>query len=211
MQQRCWLFFGVQMAAIQYLTRESGNREDGSSLIETALAIPLLLIMLLFAVDFGYFFLVASNLVTAARNAALYSTQGFSTPSQQQIPAAGTLGSLSDTSGVAGVAGGDLAGLKFNLSGSPPSPQVSVCSKAIGVTALKSSGSTTGYITNCSTYPSGTLSVTPDLDPESMNGMLLQRVDVVYTVALPITLRLFNFNIIPPVNFHWQIEMRAID
>ncbi len=183
------------------------DKDGGGSLLETALVLPLLVVMLVFAIDFGYFFLVASNIVSSSRNAVLYSTQGFSSPAQQQIPSAGTANSLADTAGVAGIAAGDLGG----LVGSTSNTQVSVCSKALGVTAVKSNGTTTGYITNCSTYPSGTLSITPDTDPESLSGLLLQRVDVVYTVNLPITVRMFNFNVIPPPVFHWQVEMRAID
>ena len=182
-------------------------RTEGTSLIETALMLPLLIVLCFYAVDFGYFFLVAGNLVTASRNAALYSTQGFSTPSQQQIPSAGTASSLADTAGVAGIAGGDLSG----LSSLSTRTKVQVCSKAIGVTAVKSGSTTTGYITNCSTFPSGSLSYTPDTDPESLAGMLLQRVDVVYTINMPVSLNLFNFNLAPPATFHWQVEMRAID
>ncbi len=178
------------------------THDSGGSLIETALVMPLLLIMLLGAVDFGYFFLVAANLVTSAHNAVLYSTQGFSTPAQQQIPVAGTAGSLADTSEVAGVAAGDLSGLA-NFS---TKTQVFVCSKSLGIVTLSN-----GYRTKCQTYPSGTLSYTPDVDPESLSGLLLHRVDVVYTVTPPVSMHLFNFNIVPPVNFHWEVEMRAID
>jgi Flp pilus assembly protein TadG len=50
---------------------------EGSSLIETALVMPVLILMLCFAVDIGYFFIVAANLVSSSRNAVLYSGQGF--------------------------------------------------------------------------------------------------------------------------------------
>ena len=193
--------------------RKTDNQHDdaGVSLLETALVLPLMIVLLLFAIDFGYFFLVAGNMVTAARNAVLYSAQGFDSIAQQQIPSAGTAGSLADTAGVAGLAGGDMSGLAQITTGTSPNPQVYVCSKGIGVTAVKSGSNTTGYRTNCATFPSGTLSYTPDVDPESLNGMLTQRVDVVYKVNLPISLRLFSFNTLPPVTFHWQVEMRAID
>jgi Flp pilus assembly protein TadG len=183
------------------------DKDGGGSLLETALMLPILVVMLVFAVDFGYLFLVAGNLVTSSRNAALYSIQGFSTPAQQQIPSAGTSNSLADTAGVAGVAGGDLGG----LANSTTKTQVSVCSKNLGVVAVKSNGTTVGYNTSCGTYPSGNMNVTPDTDPESLNGLLLQRVDVIYTVNFPIPLQLFNVSIVPPPVFHWQVEMRAID
>jgi Flp pilus assembly protein TadG len=173
----------------------------GSSMIETALVMPVLILMLCFAVDIGYFFIVAANLVSASRSAVLYSGQGFDSPAQQQVPSAGTAGSLSDTAGVAGMVGGDLSG----LAAMSTKTTVQVCSKQIGVTQTSN-----GYITNCSTYPAGSLNYTPDQDPESNNGMLAQRVDVVYTVSPPIPLDFFGFAM-PPLTLHWQAEMRAVD
>jgi Flp pilus assembly protein TadG len=172
----------------------------GSSMIETALVMPALVLMLCFAVDIGYFFIVAANLVSAARTAALYSGQGFASPTQQ-LASPGTAGSLADTAGVAGLAGGDLSGLA-NMA---TKTFVEVCSKKIGTTSTGS-----GYVTQCSTYPSGSLSYSPDQDPESNNGMLTQRVDVVYTVTPPIPIDFFSFTM-PPLTLHWQAEMRALD
>jgi Flp pilus assembly protein TadG len=182
--------------------RKSQSRaEEGSSLIETAMVVPILVLMLCFAIDIGYFFIVAANLVSSSRNAVLYSGQGFVSPAQQQLPSAGTSGSLADTAGVAGLAGGDLSGLA-NMA---TKTTVQVCSKAIGVTQTSN-----GYITSCSTFPSGSLSVTPDQDPESTNGMLAQRVDVVYTASPPIPVDFFGFSL-PALSVHWSAEMRAID
>ena len=174
---------------------------EGSSLIETAMVVPVLVLMLCFAVDIGYFFIVAANLVSSSRNAVLYSGQGFVSPAQQQLPSAGTAGSLADTAGVAGLAGGDMSGLA-NMA---TKTTVQVCSKGIGVTSTSN-----GYITSCSTFPSGSLSFTPDQDPESTNGMLAQRVDVVYTVSPPIPVDFFTFSL-PALSVHWSAEMRAID
>ena len=80
-------------------------------MIETALILPILVLMLCFAIDIGYFFIVAANLASASRNAVLYSAQGFTSVGQSQIPSAGTSGSLTDTAVVAGRAAGDLSGL----------------------------------------------------------------------------------------------------
>lgn len=173
----------------------------GSSLIETAMVIPILVLMLCFAIDIGYFFIVAANLVSSSRNAVLYSGQGFVSPTQQALPSPGTAGSLADTAGVAGLAGGDLSG----LAGMSSKTKVQVCSKAIGTTQTSN-----GYITNCTTFPSGSLAFTPDQDPESNYGLLAQRVDVVYTVSPPIPVDFFNFSM-PSLTVHWQAEMRAVD
>ena len=170
-------------------------------MIETALVMPVLVLMLCFAVDIGYFFIVAANLVSASRSAVLYSGQGFASPAQQQLPSAGASGSLNDTAGVAGLAGGDLSGLASMTT----KTTVQVCTKQIGVTQTSN-----GYITNCNTYPSGSLGYTPDQDPESTNGMLTQRVDVVYAVSPPIPVDFFGFSM-PPLTLHWQAEMRAVD
>jgi hypothetical protein len=180
--------------------RRFRNADTGSSLIETALVLPVLILMLCFGIDIGYFFIVAANLVSASRNAVLYSGQGFVAP-LQQLPSPGTSGSLADNTGVAGLAGGDLSGLA-NMAAKT---SIQVCSKKLGVTQTSN-----GYITNCSTFPSGTLNLTPDQDPASNYGMLTQRVDVVYTVSPPIPIDFFAFTM-PPLTVHWQAEMRALD
>jgi hypothetical protein len=185
----------------QLVMKTDRNNSQGSSLIETALVMPILVLMLCFAIDIGYFFIVAANLVSSSRNAVLYSGQGFVSPAQGQLPSAGIAGSLADTAGVAGLAGGDLSG----LAGMSTKTSVEVCSKKIGVTQTFN-----GYITNCSTFPSGSLAFAPDQDPESANGMLTQRVDVVYTVTPPIPIDFFTFSM-PPLTLHWKAEMRAID
>jgi hypothetical protein len=164
------------------------------------MVMPILILTLCFAVDVGYFFIVAANLVSSARNAVLYSAQGFVSPAQR-LPAAGTAGSLADTAGVAGLAGGDLSGLA-NMS---TKTTVQVCSKEIGVVQTSN-----GYVTSCSTFPSGTLNFSPDQDPESSNGLLAQRVDVVYTVSPPIPVNFFTFTM-PSLTVHWEAEMRALD
>jgi uncharacterized membrane protein len=177
------------------------SKECGSAMIETALVLPILVLMLCFAIDIGYFFIVAANLASASRNAVLYSAQGFTSEGQSQLPSAGISGSLTDTAGVAGLAAGDLSGLASMLT----KTSVQVCSKKVGITQTSS-----GYITNCSTFPSGSLNFTPDQDPNSNYGMLTQRVDVVYTVSPPIPVDFFLFSL-PPLTLHWQAEMRALD
>lgn len=177
------------------------DADRGSSMVETALVMPILILMLCFGIDIGYFFIVAANLVSSSRNAVLYSSQGFLTPGQQPLPSAGTAGSLADTTGVAGLAGGDLSG----LAGMTANTSIQVCSKKIGVTQTSN-----GYITNCRTFPSGALNFVPDQDPASNYGVLTQRVDVVYTVSPPIPVDFFSFTL-PPLRVHWQAEMRSLD
>jgi len=47
--------------------------DSGQALIETVLLVPLLLAIILNAVNFGYFFLMALNITSSARSSALYS------------------------------------------------------------------------------------------------------------------------------------------
>jgi hypothetical protein len=52
----------------------------GQAMVETALIVPLLLGLVLNAVNFGYFFLVALNLTASPRSGVEYSILGASTP-----------------------------------------------------------------------------------------------------------------------------------
>lgn len=163
-------------------------------MIETAIFLPLLILLIAYAVDFGYFFVVAANLTSSARNAAEYSIQGYASPDQGALPSPGP---ITDSTTVAGLAVGDLS----SLASSSTTTTVQVCSKEIGIT---------NNVTECSSYgPSGT-SYTPATDPEAPT-FLLNRVDVTYTVHPPIPLTFFSYSIIPTLKFHQQVSMRVLD
>ena len=168
--------------------RRRWRGEEGQSLIEVALIIPIFTVLVCYAVDFGYFLLVATSLNSAARNAMEYSIQGTSSPAQAAEPAAGLVSNLAIASiGLAGV--------------STATVSVRVCSSAVGVNASNNS-------TQCTTPSAGAGSVTgnPDIDPESPSFQL-NRVDVVYTVTPPIPLPV---SIFPARSFHRMVEMRAM-
>jgi Flp pilus assembly protein TadG len=179
--------------------RRTGNwpawRQDGGQgLLETALFLPVLILLVAYAVDFGYFFIVAANLASSSRNAAEYSIQGFESPAQSALPAAGP---ITTNTSVAALAVGDLS----NLASSSTTTTVQVCSKGVGVT---------GNVTNCSSYgPAGTV-YTPVADPEAPT-FLLNRVDVTYTVQPPIPLSFFSYTLLPSMKFHRQVSMRVLD
>lgn len=171
-----------------------GNSKSGQSLLEAALFLPLLVLMSAYAVDFGYFFLVAANLTSSSRNAAEYSVQGFQSPAQASLPPAGP---ISNIASVAALAVGDLSGL---LSFSTATT-VQVCSKSIGVK---------NNLTLCSSYgPSGAL-YAPAADPEAPT-FVLNRVDVTYLVQPPIALKMFSYPLAPSLSFHRQVSMRVLD
>jgi Flp pilus assembly protein TadG len=162
--------------------------QDGQSLIELALMVPIFTILICYTVDLGFFFLVATSLTSAARNTVEYSVQGTSSPSQGSEPSASTLSSLAISSiGLTGVSTSNVS--------------VQICSASVGVTAVVNT-------TQCTTPSSGAgaVSGTPDLDPETPIFQL-NRVDVVYTVTPPIPIPAAVF---PTTTFHRFVEMRGI-
>ena len=170
------------------------NSDSGQSLLEVAIMIPLLLALVGYGVDFGYFFIAAAAITSSARNAAQYSVLGYQSPDQGPLP---TAGPASTVTSVTQQAYGDIA----NLINSSTTASVQVCSKSIG---------TTGNLAKCSNYgPSGT-SYTPGQDPEAPR-FVLQRVDITYTVQPPIPMSFFKVSLLPSMQFHRQVSMRAID
>jgi Flp pilus assembly protein TadG len=162
--------------------------QEGQSLIEVALMIPIFTILVCYAVDFGFFFLVATSLNSAARNAMEYSIQGTSSPAQSAEPDATLVSNLAIAS--VGLSGASTATVS-----------VRVCSSAVGVNTLTN-------ITQCATPSTGAGAVTgtSDIDPESPTFQL-NRVDVVYTLTPPIPI---PASIFPTRTFHRMVEMRGV-
>lgn len=176
------------------MTKFRAVSDLGQSLLETALFLPLLTLLIAFAVDFGYFFLVAANLTSSSRNAAEYSIQGFESPAQQSLPVAGP---QSSPASVSALAVDDLSG----LVGATIATTVEVCSKSVGVS---------NNVTKCSSDGPVDTIYSPATDPEAPS-FLLNRVDVTYTVKPPIPLGFFSFTLLPSLQFHRQVSMRALD
>lgn len=192
------LISGRSPVAVGSLPFRLRGSSSGQSLIEIALLLPLLLMCAAYGVDFGYFFIVSANLTSATRNAAEYSVQGYQSPGQISLPAAGPSSSITS---VSSLALGDLAG----LANSANQATVQVCSKSIG---------TSGKVTKCSSYgpsvPGGGASTAPQTDPEAPL-FLLNRVDVTYTVDPPIPLTFFKVSLLPTLSFHRFVSMRVMD
>ena len=174
--------------------RLAWRHEGGQSLLETAIFLPILILLVAYAVDFGYFFIVAANLTSSARNAAEYSIQGLESPAQTALPAAGP---ITTNTSVAALAVGDLS----SLVNSATATTVQVCSKSVGIAS---------NLTKCVSYgPPGTV-YSPAADPEAPT-FVLNRVDVTYTVQPPIPLSFFSYPLLPTKQFHRQVSMRALD
>ncbi|HKS95505.1 MAG TPA: TadE family protein [Terriglobia bacterium] len=200
-----------------------GSRDSGQSLIETALAVPFLLLIALNAINFAYYFFVAINLAAAPRNAVEYSVQGFATPSQPaSLPSPGPAcsstvrGNTSDLA-VSSLAYYDIIAVLPNTGGGNPCPgiaAVQVCSSKNG--PLNNAGTATAT-TVCTAYgPSASPAfASPASDPESPN-FVLDRVDIQYTVNPLIggTLPVFGgirLNVLPSYTFHRQVSMREMN
>lgn len=151
-------------------TRKPSLAKDsrGQSLVETALMIPLLLLLILNAVNVGYFFFVTLNLTSAARNGIESAIEGSSTPANAPLPTAAAVSSLIST---------ELGSLKSGTL------QVRICSL--------NQGSSTGSppTSNCQSAGTG-----PDPDPEwsTYPGFALSRVDVSYQFNTLIPATPFN-------------------
>jgi TadE-like protein len=166
--------------------------DSGQSLLETILVIPLLLLIVANAINFGYFFLMALNLSAASRSSTLYSIMGSASPPSTSYPSAGP---TTSTLSVSYLTYQDLTGSVYDPSGSA---SVQVCSPSIGVR----NGGTTTETAACSSFPSGTTFPAPDSDPELNAGntapaFILQRVDIKYTFTPPLPAMPFNLIILP--------------
>jgi hypothetical protein len=195
------------------------SRDSGQSLIETALAIPFLLLIALNAINFAYYFFVAINLAAAPRNAVEYSVQGFATPAQLTIPSAGPPPSGCTRGGgdlaVSSLAYYDVIAVLPNTGSGSPCPNIAavqVCNSHNG-----QSGSGTSLVTTCTSYgPTASPAfASPSADPEAPN-FLLARVDIQYTVNPLIggTLPVFGgirLNVLPSYKFHRQVSMREMN
>jgi Flp pilus assembly protein TadG len=163
----------------------------GHSLLETTLLLPLLLILVTNAVNIGYIFSVYLNLTTAPRQGAEYSVRGTSTVLQASVPNADSVSSL----------------IYDNLAGAVPSAAhtpTRVCSLALGLT-----GSGSSQVPNCTTYGTGAGTFS-DLQPDpEAPYLVLNRVDVQYTLTPPIQGSVFN--LVPgPLTIHRMITMRVM-
>ncbi len=110
---------------LHYPSRSVKNSR-GQSLVETALILPLLIMITLNVVNLGYFFLVAVNLTGAARTASLYAIEGGATPAAGNLASSGGSTPTTNTDSVTYLVYQDLAGALANSTG----VTVQVCSQA---------------------------------------------------------------------------------
>ena len=175
------------------------SSRSGQSLVETALLVPLVLLIVFYAVNFGYYFFVALNLTSAPHMGVEYSIQGFSTPAEGSLPVATP---ASNTLSVSYLTYQEM--VKLNGSANAI---VQVCTAELGTT-----GSGTGT-SNCAQVNPGGGAFTfpsPAADPEP-SAFVLNEVDVWYTVNPLIPAGIFGMNLTPPLQFARHVRMRAMD
>lgn len=181
--------------------------DSGQSLIETALVLPILITLVLNAVNIGYFFMVAVNMSGAVRHAAIYSTQGGQTQTTPVIPLAGP---PTNATTVSYLVYSSFSGA-MSTGGAA---HVRVCSKRNGI-----SGSGSAQISTCTYYSSssdagaggsGTFTTTVAADNRAPL-FVLHRVDIEYTVNPLFSGTAFNLVLPASLTFRRQVSMRAID
>ena len=175
----------------------SRRSSRGQSLVETALMLPLLLLVVCNVVNLGYFFLVIVNLTGASRTSVLYSIEGSYTPYAQQEAPSGTSGaSILTTPGtVAYTVYQDLNGAVWN----PTSATVQVCTQMNinSGTGSGVNGAGAGQLANCETCTSsgcgtaGGGTPVPSADPEAPS-FVLNQVDIIYDFSTLIPGTIFN-------------------
>jgi Flp pilus assembly protein TadG len=157
--------------------------EEGQSLLETAVTMPLLLSIAFNLINVAYFWFVLLSLSAASRQGVQFASQGGS--------AAGTI-SAPTTAAVSDLV---YANVTNAISGTTTSSvAVRVCSSAKGVDPA------TG-VALCDQFGSAFAFSAPDADPESP-VYVLNRVDVGYTVTpiIPGT----AFGVLLPSNLQFQ-------
>jgi TadE-like protein len=170
------------------------RNSSGQALIETALVLPLLLIVVLNAVNFGFFFLVALNLTASNRSGVEYAMLGFATPSplteSEPLPGPATKNTsvsyqtYSDMNGaLAGYTNASMQICSQILGLTTGTPPVAKC-----VTCSSASDSCSCTNTSC-TGSAG--NPAPDADPESPT-FTLQQVRVTYSFSPPVPPAIFN-------------------
>jgi len=164
--------------------------EGGQSLLETAVAMPLLLGIAFNLINVGYFWFMVLALAAAPRQGAQYSTQGgqaitSSSPSATQVS---DLVYENMTNAVHGATTSNTS--------------VRVCTSALGVDANGKA--------NCAPVSGPSFSFPAvAADPEAP-GFVLNRVDVGYTVTPIIPGPAFNVVLPAHLQFHRQVSMRSL-
>ncbi len=164
--------------------------QEGQSLLETAMALPLLLGLAFNIINWGYLWFMVLALSAAPRMGVQYATQGGAagTATAPATTAVRDLVWENLTNAVRGATTSNVA--------------VQVCSSAKGVDP------STG-IAQCDQFGPAYTFPAPGADPEQP-VYVLDRVDVEYTVTPIIPGAAFNVILPANLKFHRQVSMRSL-
>jgi Flp pilus assembly protein TadG len=184
---------------------------SGQSAIEIALLLPLILLIVLNAINLGYFFMVALNVAVAPRTAVQYGAQGGLSATNGNLVALPLAGPSSDNTSISYLAYQDMSRL---VGSSTTAVQVCTMTDPNGY----NNPGTTSQSTKCTAFGTAASPAFSGAapDPESPN-FALQRVDVQYNVqplirGLTFTIAGRSFSLLGPSHsFHRQVSMRAIN
>jgi Flp pilus assembly protein TadG len=166
--------------------------ENGQSLLETAVAIPLLLGVAFNIINFAYFWFMVLALSAAPRQGVQFLSQGGAAEANgTSLPAVSSVCDL-----VADNVGNGIMHSASLACGN--TVQIRVC-------AANASGAV-----SCTNYGPSLMTLSdPAADPEPLT-FSLQRVDVVYQVRPIIPGGVFNAVVPSNLNFHRQVSMRNL-
>jgi Flp pilus assembly protein TadG len=168
------------------------TRDEGQSLLETAVAMPLLLSIAFNIINLSYCWFMVLSLSAAPRQAVQFSAQGGQALSTTSAPTAAMVSQVAYDNMTNAVHGATTA----NTS-------VRVCSTAVGVDPNT-------HIANCTPISGPAFDFAPNTaDPEAP-VFVLNRVDVGYTVTPPIPGTIFNVVLPSTLNFQRHVSMRSL-
>lgn len=168
---------------------DRGGRENGQSLLETAVMLPLLLSIAFNAINIGFFWFMALTLSAIPRQGVQYASQG----------GAALMWGSPATSLVKDLVYENFTGA---IGATVSNASVQVCSISKGIDLST-------HAALCDTYGPAYAFPSPAADPEQPY-FVLNRVDVAYTVTPIIPGGAFNVVLPSNMTFHRQVSMRSL-
>jgi Flp pilus assembly protein TadG len=167
------------------------RHDEGQSLLETAVAMPLLLGIAFNLINLGYFWFVVLSLAAAPRQGVQYSAQGGATLTTASAPSATAVSALVFDNMTNAVHGATTS-----------NTGVRVCSTSVGVDPNT-------HVAQCSSFGKTFAFSAVAADPEAP-VFVLNRVDVGYTVTPVIPGTAFNVVLPSTMDFRRQVSMRSL-
>ncbi len=170
--------------------RHRRHHERGQSLVEAAIAIPLLLMLAFNAINLGYFWFMVLALSAAPRQAVQYASQGGAAMAFASTPTSADVQTILTDNVTKAISGTTSSNISF---------QICITTNGVDGTTNKA---------NCNN--SGTYSFpSPNADPEAPY-FVLQKVAVAYTVKPIIPGGAFNVIVPSNMAFQRQVSMRSL-